>query len=202
MEPIRTYTEPPTFEAVWAALKEVAEMQKENEQTRKENERERKENERAMKESAERLDKQMGKLDRRFGEVVEYIVMPNLLVRFGELGYAFEKAYQNATITDKKNNIFTEIDITLENGDEVMIVEVKSKPSTADIKEHIKRMGKVRAYADIKNDKRKFLAAVAGMVINSNVRNYAHKNGFYVIEPSGATFIINEPRGVYAPRIW
>jgi hypothetical protein len=33
------------------------------------------------------------------------------------------------------NNTYAQIDITLENGDKVMIVEVKSKPTTADITE-------------------------------------------------------------------
>ena len=188
MEPIRTYTEQPTVETVWAALREVAEYQKETE--------------RKMKESAERLDKQLGKLGNRFGEMVEYMVMPNLLDKFGELGYEFQKAYHQATVKDKKHSILTEIDITLENGEMVMIVEVKSKPTTVDISEHVERMGKVRAYADLCNDKRKFLGAIAGMVINDNVRDFAMKNGFFVIEPSGETFIITEPKGIYSPREW
>ena len=47
------------------------------------------------------------------------------------------------------HNIITEIDITLENGDKVMIVEVKSKPSTEDITEHLERMEKVKTHANL-----------------------------------------------------
>jgi len=83
-----------------------------------------------------------------------------------------------------------------------MIVEVKSKPKTEDISEHIERMEKVRAHANIHNDKRKYLGAIAGMVFNENEKTFAMKNGFYVIEPSGDTFIITAPEGIYSPREW
>jgi hypothetical protein len=45
-----------------------------------------------------------------------------------------------------------------------MIVEVKTKPYIGDITEHLERMKKIRSYADLHNDKRKFLGAIAGMV--------------------------------------
>jgi hypothetical protein len=118
----------------------------------------------------------------------------------------------HTVIKDKVNNIYAQIDITLENGDKVMIVEVKSKPTTADITGHIERMEKVRAHADLRGDRRKYLGAVAGMVFNDNEKEFAMKNGFYVIEPSGETFTITEPSnlctfgtrfaGDYSPREW
>ena len=231
MELTQSFTEHPSAEAVWAILLQNAEQLKEIDRLMKENAEERhkelnriakeyderhkklerivqenaeqqEEDKRQMKASAERLDRQLGKLGDRFGEMVEYMVMPNLVKKFRELGFVFTKAYPHATIEDEKNNIITEIDITLENGDKVMIVEVKSKPTTEDIAEHIERMQKVRAYADLHHDKRKYLGAVAGMVFNDNVKEYAMKNGFYVIEPSGETFVITAPEGLYRPREW
>ena len=169
--------EHPTFETVWAALQEVAERQRQT-------------------------DKQLSKLGSRFGEMVEYMVMPNLIDKFGELGFVFEKAYHQATIKDKKNNIITEVDITLENGDKVMIVEVKSKPTAKDVKEHIKRMEKVKAHANLHNDNRIYMGAIAGIVMNDTEKTFALKNGFYVIEPSGEEFVITEPKGIYSPREW
>ena len=83
-----------------------------------------------------------------------------------------------------------------------MIVEVKSKPTTKDIKEHIKRMEKVKAHANLHNDNRTFLGAVAGMVFNKIEKTFALKNGFYVIEPSGEEFVITVPEGIYSPREW
>jgi hypothetical protein len=147
-------------------------------------------------------DDKISKLGDRFGEMIEYMVKPNLLDKFRELGFVFTKIYPEASIKDEKNNILAEIDFTLEDGDQVMIVEVKSKPSIKDVKDHITRMEKVRLHADLHGDKRKYLGSVAGMVINENVREFALKNGFYVIEPSGDTFNIIEPKGKYHPREW
>jgi hypothetical protein len=161
-----------------------------------------KETARQMKENADRLDKQLGKLGNRFGEMIEYMVMPNLVQRFREMGFVFTEAYPHAVIEDRENDIFAEIDITLKNGDKVMIVEVKSKPTTEDVTEHIERMEKVRAHADLHVDRRAFMGAIAGMVFNDNVKQFALKNGFYVVEPSGETFIITAPEGIYSPREW
>jgi len=206
MEEVQTQVEHPNFETVWAALQEVVERQKETDRIIKENAEQhaerQKEIERQMKESAERLDKQLGKLGNRFGEMVEYMVIPNLITKFHDLGFVFEKAYHDAEIKDKKNNIYYQIDITLENGDKVMIVEVKTKPTTEDITEHIERMEKVRRHGDLHGDRRAFLGAIAGMVFNDNEKQFALKCGFYVIEPSGETFIITAPEGIYSPREW
>jgi len=155
---------------------------------------------RELKKSAKRLDKQLGKLGNRFGEMVEYMVAPNLIAKFKKLGFVFDKVYHDAVIKDSENNTSTQVDITLESGDKVMIVEVKSKPSTEDITDHIERMTKVKAHAQKKGDTRKFLGAVAGMVFIDNEKAFALKNGFYVIEPSGETFKITPPDG--QPREW
>jgi hypothetical protein len=194
-----------TFEKVWEMMQENAEQQKETDRKMQETDRKMQETDRQIKET-DRIVKEnaklIGKLGGRFGEMVEYMVKPNLIAKFHELGFVFEKAYQQATIEDKENNIFTEVDITLENGDKVMLVEVKSKPKTEDISEHVERIEKVRFHADLHGDKRKYLGAIAGMVFNSNEKIFAMKNGLYVIEPSGETFIITAPEGDYSPREW
>jgi hypothetical protein len=44
---------------------------------------------------------------------------------------------------------------------------------------------------------------VAGVVFGDSEKNYALKNGLYVLEPSGETFTITEPKaGGYSPREW
>jgi hypothetical protein len=52
-----------------------------------------------------------------------------------------------------------------------MLVEVKTKPTTKDVKDHIKRLEKMRKYADLHGDKRTFLGAVAGAVMTDNRKN-------------------------------
>ena len=188
MEAVKT-SNTPNFESVWAMMQENAVQMKELRESQKETDR-------IVKNNAQLI----GKLGGRFGEMVEYMVVPNLEDKFRKLGFVFTKTHQQTTIKDDKNNLIAEIDITLENGDKVMIVEVKSKPTTEDISEHIERMKKIRAHADLHNDKRIFLGAVAGMVFNDNEKVFALKTGFYVIEPSGETFNIIPPQG--KPKEW
>jgi len=231
METAQHRVEHPTFETVWAALQEVSERQKETDRLIKEyaeqqkedakqwakqreedsrqmkedadrRAKQRDEDYRRMKERADQFDKRFGSFTNRFGEMVEHMVLPNMLKGFRALGIVFDKAYNNAKIEDANGRILFETDITLESGDKVMIVEVKTKLDVEDVTEHIKHMEKVRAYADKKGDKRIYLGAVAAMIIYGNERIFALKNGFYVIEPSGETFDITPPQGIYFPREW
>jgi hypothetical protein len=166
---------PPCFESVWASLQETDRIVKENARI-------------------------VGKLGKRMGEVVEYMVVPSLMDKFRELGYDFHQANQNTEVSDRTNNIFLEIDVKLENGDKVMLVEVKTKPTTEYVQDHIKRLEKMRKYADLHGDKRVFMGAVAGVVMTNNVKEYILNQGFFLIEPSGETFIIIPPEN--KPKEW
>jgi hypothetical protein len=63
-------------------------------------------------------------------------------------------------------------------------------------------MEKLRAYADLHKDTRKYHGAIAGVVMSGSVKTYALNTGFYVIEPSGETFTITEPKGAHLPKAW
>jgi hypothetical protein len=214
----RKETERRTKESAERHAEQHTEHQKETERQMKESvER----HDRQMKENAERLDLQMqenagrfdwqmrevdrqfGRLGGGFGGIADYMVVPNmvlssLIIKFREFGFVFEKTYKDTAIYDKANNIITEVDITLENGDKVMLVEFKSTQKTEDITGHVERVEKVRSYANLRGDKRKYFGAVLGKVFDDNVKTFAIKNGFYVIELSGETFIITAPEGVYS----
>ncbi|MDR2097611.1 MAG: hypothetical protein LBP37_03745 [Spirochaetaceae bacterium] len=100
--------------------------------------------------------------------MVESMVLPNLIAKFNELGLPFTKVYPNAKIADKENNIFTEVDAFLENGNKVMIAETNTKPGIDDINDHVERMEKLRKYADLRNDRRKYTGTVAGVVFGDS----------------------------------
>jgi hypothetical protein len=210
MEAVQTTANPPNFESVWAILDRVGERLDSVGERLDRVGKKQEETDRIVKEVAElhketarqmqRTDSELGKLSKRMGQVVEYMVAPNLREKFRELGYDFPQAHQNSDVSDRKNNIFIEIDVKLENGDKAMLVEVKTKPTTEDVQDHIKRLEKMRVYADLHGDKRTFLGAVAGVVISDNVKEYILKQGFFVIEPSGETFNIIPPNN--KPKEW
>jgi hypothetical protein len=215
---------PPSFETVWAILDRVGKKQEELAESQKETARQMKETDLQIKETARRQEetdrqiketarrqeetarqmeeynKRFGEFTNRFGEVVEYMIAPNLCDKFTEFGFIFQKASSGTRVKDHENGIFFEIDVMLENGDKAMLVEVKTKLTTEDVKAHIARIEKMRKYADLHGDKRAFLGAAAGVVMTSNVKEYALEQGLYVIEPSGETFNITPPNG--QPKEW
>ena len=81
-----------------------------------------------------------------------------------------------------------------------MLVEIKTNLSISYINNHINRLEKMREFADLHNDKRTFLGAVAGVVVPSEVKQYALENGLYMIEPSGENFNITPPHD--KPKEW
>jgi hypothetical protein len=170
------------FEQVWAALQETKAIVDKNAR------------------QMEEYNKRFGEFHNRFGEIVEYMVAPNLKEKFRELGLKFHQASLDVVFSDDDDNTLFEVDVLLQNGEKAMLVEVKTKLTTEYVKEHIKRLEKMRKYADLHGDKRTFLGAVAGVVMTSNVKKYALAQGLYVIEPSGETFNITPPNG--QPKEW
>ncbi|MDR0475161.1 MAG: hypothetical protein LBH43_15995 [Treponema sp.] len=183
-------------DTVWAILKENAVQLEKLRESQKETDRKMKETDRQIKE----YNRRFGEFTRRFGEVVEYMIAPNLCEKFREFDLIFPKANSGTRVSDHENNIHFEIDVMLENGDKAMLVEVKTKLATEHINDHIERLEKMRKYADLHGDKRSFLGAVAGVVMTSNVKDYALRQGFFAIEPSGETFSITQPDD--KPKEW
>ncbi len=170
---------------------EIAKAQKEIAGAQKETDRQMKETDRQIKE----YNKRFGDFTRNFGKMVEYMVGPNLVKKFYKIGLNFLELTPNKNFINEENNIFFEVDYFLENDDKAMLVEVKSTLTKAHVKNHVKRLKKMRNYADLRGDKRIFLGALAGVAMTPIVKQYALEQGFYVIEPSGETFNITPPEG-------
>jgi hypothetical protein len=93
-----------------------------------------------------------------------------------------------------------EIDFFLENGEFALLVEVKTNLTVDDVREHQERLQKFRLWADARNDKRQFLAAVGGGVVQENVRMFALKQGMFVVQQSGENVEVLVPEG--KPKVW
>jgi len=171
-----------TFEQVWANIDRLTESQKETDRQIKD------------------INKRFGEYSNRLGEISEYMIAPNLVEKFNELGFNFQKTSKNTKVTDHQNKIFFEIDYFLENYNKAMLVEVKTKLISDHVNAHIERLEKMRKYADLHKDKRSFLGAVASVVIPDDIKELALGYGLFIIEPSGETFKITSPSG--KPKEW
>ena len=169
-----------------AALKETQEAQKKAHA----------ETEAVIKET----QRMLGDLGNKFGDEAEHTLIPGLPGKFRDLGFVFGAMSRNRKIHDYEHDIHTEVDAFLENGVQEVAVEVKAKLQKADVDGHIKRMEKLRAYADLHGDRRDLFGALAATVVHDKEREYALENGFYVIEPSGEDVTVTSPGG--SPRIW
>ncbi|MDR0629668.1 MAG: hypothetical protein LBG24_08560 [Treponema sp.] len=169
------------FEQVWAAFMETRQQIKEAQQ----------ETDRQMKV----LQKNMGELGNRFGELAEHLVIPNIVQKFNALNYQFEDtSKERKFFNPATGRLEAEFDILLENGTYSIGVEVKTKPADKDVAEHISRLEFLRRYKDKKGDKREIRGALAGAIMPENVRQAALRAGLYVIEQSGDTVKIEEPK--------
>ncbi|MDR2758392.1 MAG: hypothetical protein LBB78_03335 [Spirochaetaceae bacterium] len=192
------------FQETDRQFKEIALQSKETDRQFKKIALQSKETDRQFKEIAlqsKETERKISKLGSRLGELVENLVASNLVGKFNERGFAFSKTSLDVVIKYPDNSLLAEFDIFLENGSTALAVEVKSKLTVDDVKEHLERMEKLRRYADEHGDKRKFLGAAAGGIIPEEVKPFAIKSGLFVIEQSGETAVIAVPEG-FKPREW
>jgi hypothetical protein len=207
-----------TYEQLMASLYEMKERQqayslalekreKEREKEWEEIRTQQRETDRILKESiresrerAAKLDKEIARHGNRLGELIEAMVEGGIKDLFKKLGYSFETCNRRYEFNVSKLDIYGEIDLFLENGDTALLVEVKTNLSVDDVRDHIERLAKFRAVADFKGDKRHFIAAVGGGVVQRNVCDFALKQGMFVVRQSGENVEIIQPEG--KPRVW
>jgi hypothetical protein len=162
----------------WAAIRETQQAHKETEK--------------AIRET----QKNIGGLNNTLGSIAEHLLTPGLPQKFKTIGYHFNRiaTYKFA------EGVYAQIDGMLENGEQAVAVEVKTTLRQVDIDDHLKRMEKIRKYADEHNDKREFMGAMAATITDKATREYALKEGLFVIEPSGEDVKVTKPDGEV--RVW
>ena len=186
-----------------AMQKEVSIAQKETDRIVKENAAAQKENERQWQKTREDIreaNQRHGKLSDRIGDLIQAMVYGGIKRLFRDLGYDFDVVNQKYHFGKKELGIYGEVDLLLENGEFALLTEVKTNLSVDDVKEHQECLEKFRLVADAKGDKRRFLAAVGGGLVQENVRIFALKQGMFVIQQSGENIEVLKPEG--EPMVW
>ena len=180
---------------------DVKKMFAETDRRMQETDRRQQETARQMKETDRKLKevgRQLGALGNRIGVFVQEMVKPGLVRLLRERGIDVHRTFPNIEVS--RNGSAMEIDLLACNGDEVVVVEVKSKLETEDVKEHIERIGKFRRLFPEYKD-HTILGAVAGMTVSENVAAFAEKSGFFVIAPSGEDVTFLNSTG-FEPKTW
>ncbi|MDR0374348.1 MAG: hypothetical protein LBH85_01305 [Treponema sp.] len=159
-----------SFEKVWAALMEGREQM------------------RKLREMAGELSKNVSGLNRSMGEIIETLVASQLREKSADYPYNLKRACQRVPLYDENSSIRTDIDILLSDAEWAMAVEVKRELNRKDeVDDHVRRMALVREYSLLEAAGKKLLGAIAGGVVDPDVKERAikHKAGFFALELSG-----------------
>jgi len=182
-----------SFETVWAALMKLEE--KVDRVTA---------NMDKLDKYAERIDRvtaNVGGLNRSLGELIETLVAARLWEKFPE--YNLARAYRRIPIYDEKRVTRTDVDILLVDTDICMAVEVKNHfNKKEDVDDHIKRMQLFRQYPPELIGDKQLLGAMAGGLVDPEVKEYAYKSGFFVLELTGESVHLIPPPEGFEPKKW
>jgi hypothetical protein len=184
-------------------FQEVWQMFKETDKKFKETDKKFEETARQIKETDEKFDKYFGKLqeyERNWGKLIESLVKPSVARQFQKRGVPVVTTHQRIESTLNGNNI--EIDLLLENGDTVVLVEVKTTLRVNDVNEHIEnRLQPFKRffprYADMK-----VYGAVAYIHVEEDADRYAYKQGLFVLTFTSGDLveILNDEK--FEPKEW
>ncbi|MDR0709208.1 MAG: hypothetical protein LBF77_03975 [Spirochaetaceae bacterium] len=154
-----------------------------------------------LDQTVERLSNNVGGLNRSVGELVETLIAARLWEKFP--GYDLKRAYQRIPLYDEKSQIQTDVDILLVNTVMCMAVEVKRElDRMRDVDEHVKRMRLIRQYPPELINSKQLLGAMAGGVVDPDVRKYAYECGFFVLELAGESVHLVPPPEGFVPQKW
>ena len=211
------HREPATPEEIWKILRAVSEEQKELSRKMQETDREiaerQKETDRlfqetdrlfqetaqAQKETAQQLKKTDAHFNSQWGKLMESLVEGDLVPLLREQGILVEETSTN--VKGGQEGRHYEFDILAVNGEEVVVVEVKTTLRPEDVTHFLSKLerftGWVRRYKG-----NRILGAVAYLKADSNVVLQAERQGLYVIRATGSSAsIVNQsdfqPRTFY-----
>lgn len=193
-ESMAPYTQPLDFQQVWRMFQEtdriLTEKFQETDKQFKETDKQFKETDRQLKET----DRKIRELDRLFtsqwGKLVESLVEGDLIKLLNSKGIKVGRTTQRAKGNHEGKNY--EYDIIAYNGEEIVIVEVKTTLRLEDVNDFHEKMWKAKVYLPEYANKTVY-GAMAFITADGASDRMAEKQGFFVIRATGSSsFIINQ----------
>jgi hypothetical protein len=146
----------------------------------------------------EQTNKQVGGLTSRWGEFVENLIKPAAARIFREQGIDVHYTAMRVKGDDDRGSM--EIDILVENGNEIVAIEVKSHLEVRNVKRFLEVLARFKE-AFPKYQNYKLYGAVAGIKIDEKADEYATQEGLFLIEPAGDSVIISNSQNLQR-RVW
>ena len=214
------HREPATPEEIWAILHEVSKKHKESalemeeirksfEKSREEAERRQREIDQQIKETGEqmkqtdrRFDRRMNKLEELFtgqwGKLMESLVEGDLVALLQARGVTVQSTHPR--VRGRRNGEHYEFDILAGNGEEIVVVEVKTTLKVDDVKQFLVKLNKFTEYEPVYRGKQVY-GAVAYLRTEQDSELYSERQGLFVIRATGSSAsIINQTD--FVPRVF
>jgi len=188
-EPVTDYGpghESLTFEKVWLMFRETDKKFKETDKQFQETDKQFQEARKQFKETDKKIEKLSNLFTTQWGKLMEALITPSCLKLFKERGIDISRTYPNVKV--EKEDLEGEFDIVLANGNEVVIVEVKTTMTPAYINELMDKLKRIREYLPEHYDKTVY-GAVAAIKYENNSDKYAYRNGLFVLINKGEDII-------------
>ena len=138
-----------------------------------------------------KLDKWIGFFGNSIGNIVELVLIPGIKKKMNDLGHNFNALSPRKQYYSKDGKTYAEVDLLLENGEEVMVVEVKTQLSVKEVERQIKRLELLRKNEAGNLKGKTIYSAVAGLQIDESAREMALGLGMYVVEMVEDTKSVN-----------
>lgn len=194
-----------TLDDIFALFRESEQQRKENQQAFEERHRIAEQEMAALRTSIAKTEKlvaetnkQVGGLTSRWGEFVENLIKPAAARIFREQGIDVHYTAMRVKGDDERGSM--EIDILVENGNEIVAIEVKSHLEVRNVKRFLEVLERFKE-AFPKYQKYKLYGAVAGIKIDEKADEYATQEGLFLIEPAGDSVIISNSQNLER-RVW
>ena len=166
-----------TIEKIWATLDEVS---------------------KSHKEAAKRMKKLEGLFTSQWGALMESLVEGDLVPLLQKRNIPV--THTQTRLQGRHNGEHVEFDILAENGEEVVVVEVKSTLRPEDVAHFLEQLGKFTTYRPLYKA-RKIYGAVAYLKADKSVQVHAERQGLFVIRATGSSAsIVNDTE--FVPRVF
>ena len=164
----------------------LQEFQRKTEESQRKTEESQRKTEKSIQKTQESINKSEGNFNNKWGAFMESLISGDLVKLLNERKISVVKTSPRIRSWRPDGTVTSEFDIVASNGEEVVVVEVKTTPTHEDINYFIKKLEKFKEVFKEYKDK-KIYGAVA-YLDDSKVENlpiYMEKRGLFVIQALG-----------------
>jgi Holliday junction resolvase len=156
------------------------------------------ETDRMFRATDRKLNKLIYSFEDQWGRLIESLIEGGLVKLMNSRGIEVHRT--STRVTGDYNGRQYEFDIIAHNGNEIVIVEVKSGLNVKKVKEFLEELSQVKIWLHEYRDY-KVYGAVAFLKSNEESTKFAERNGLFVIKATGDTSrIINQKD--FIARVW